>query len=321
MNFDTCYKNYNRCQTKVVECRRGNFFSRHILSLPWQWKRDSYRKKAIRIIENKTDFPNLPKAGDPELIISLTTYPPRIGRVHLVIKSLLMQRHLPHKICLWLSQEQFPDRKLPAELEALKAFGLEIDFVPENIRSHTKYFYAFERYPDKIVITVDDDLIYESDTVTRLWEAHRQFPKAVCTNLAAEILWDQTGYLPYNKWKTKRNKSDKPQLSLALLGFSGVLYPPMAAREGVMLDKELLRRLAPLADDLWLKGVLLSQGVEVVESAGQFVHPMVIPGSQKVRLMSENVGGNKNDLQWAELDSYFGLSDILRKEYGPTNLP
>ena len=73
-----------------------------------------------------------------KVIISLTSYPPRIKTVNKVIKSLLAQTVKPWKIVLWLADEEFPRREesLPAELIALtNGTNFEIDWC-ENIRSY-----------------------------------------------------------------------------------------------------------------------------------------------------------------------------------------
>ena len=53
-----------------------------------------------------------------DVIVSLTSYPPRIKTVHLTIESLLMQTQRVKKILLWLSPEEFPNKEddLPSEL-------------------------------------------------------------------------------------------------------------------------------------------------------------------------------------------------------------
>lgn len=65
------------------------------------------------------------------------------------------------------------------------------------------------------------------------------------------------------------------------------------------------------ADDLWLKAVEMVEGIEVVSGGEFFVHPVMVPKSQKVRLMKSNISGGGNDEQWGNLDRYFGLSGIL----------
>ena len=54
-----------------------------------------------------------------DLVVSLTSFPVRIGKLHLVIRGLLAQSLQPRKIVLSLSLDEFPDRTVPNELSAL----------------------------------------------------------------------------------------------------------------------------------------------------------------------------------------------------------
>ena len=42
--------------------------------------------------------------------------------------------------------------------------GLEIIFVSDELACHNKYYYAFQQYSDDVIITVDDDVIYDKKT-------------------------------------------------------------------------------------------------------------------------------------------------------------
>lgn len=45
--------------------------------------------------------------SEKKIVVSLTSFPARIKKVHIVIESLLNQTIKPDKIILWLSKEQF----------------------------------------------------------------------------------------------------------------------------------------------------------------------------------------------------------------------
>ena len=315
--FNKYYDTYNKYWYQVWRFRQKNFLYYNLFSLPGQWKRNSALKKAIALVEKETDFPDIRVMGDQDMIVSLTSFPARIGNLHMVIKSVLLQDYLPGKICLWLTDDEFPQGResLPEELLALTKYGLEIEFVPGNIRSHNKYYHAFERYPDKTVVTVDDDCIYPLDLISRLVALRGRYPGAVCANDGKDILWDEDGLFPYSKGGLFFTSSFE-SMTLIALGYGGVLYPP-GSRGDAVLDREALWRLAPTADDLWLKAAQIASGAKVAISGELFIHPMMLPGSQKVRLANQNIGGGRNDEQWKKLDEHFGLYDVLRKEYGP----
>ena len=60
------------------------------------------------------------KQGE-RMVVSLTTFPLRIGKVHLTIQSILRQSRLADRVLLWLSKEEFPEEaQLPENLLCVK---------------------------------------------------------------------------------------------------------------------------------------------------------------------------------------------------------
>jgi hypothetical protein len=103
-----------------------------------------------------------------DLVVSLTSFPVRIGKLHRVIRGLLAQSLQPRKIVLYLSLEEFPDRALPKELMALTSDRFEIRFVEGNLRPYKKLLYALADFPRATILTVDDDNLYPSDCLARV---------------------------------------------------------------------------------------------------------------------------------------------------------
>ena len=94
------------------------------------------------------------------MVVSLTTFPLRIGKVHLTIQSILRQSRPADRILLWLSKEEFPEEaQLPANLLRLKEKGLDIRFC-DNIRSFKKVFYTAQEFENDVIVTADDDALY-----------------------------------------------------------------------------------------------------------------------------------------------------------------
>ena len=312
MNFFAAYERYCTYWLTVEEFRRRNFLYKHLFSLPYQWIRMHYAKRVEKLIDEETDFPLLQEQGDPNVVVSLTTFPFRVTSLHLVIKSLLKQDFLPGKIFLCLSEQEFPEKldSLPAKLKELIPYGLEIDFIPGNIRSHKKYFAAFKKFSDKIVITVDDDLVYQRDTLSCLMKLHKLFPTAVCANRVREILIKNRAFFSYSKWGRPVPAQDTESGMYVAIGYTGVLYPPHVYDDSIF-DHETFLRLAPLADDLWLKAIQIKNGVKVATGSGLFIHPVTITNTQKITLRRYNDGQKKNDVQWNQLDQHFGLMKTL----------
>jgi hypothetical protein len=60
------------------------------------------------------------------IIVSLTSFPPRIAKIHITINSLLAQTVKADKIVLYLNKDEFKNWKIPEELQKCIDNGLEI---------------------------------------------------------------------------------------------------------------------------------------------------------------------------------------------------
>lgn len=255
------------------------------------------------------------RSDDRELIISLTSYPARIGFVHLTVRSLLKQTMKADKILLWLAEEQFPNRgnDLPPELTSLVAEGFDIRWC-DDLRPHKKYFYTMQEYPESIIITVDDDMEYQDTLVETLYRSYLIFPYAVSCMRAHEIVFsDDGGVAPYAQWKRISSCYYQPSMSLMATGVGGVLYPPHCMPHEVF-DADMIKKLCLNADDLWLKTMEVMALTPTV-IAGSTPENANIIGSQDTALWKSNDRGNANDSQFrAILDAYnctFGEKDTL----------
>lgn len=249
---------------------------------------------------------NKSKSVPEKIVLSFTTFPPRIDTVWQTAYTLLNQTVKVDHVILWLAREQFESLDtLPDSLKRLKKYGLEIKFC-DDLRPHKKYYYAMQEYPDAIVITVDDDVYYPSFLVERLYSKHQEFPDAICCNWAHLIKKSNDGkILPYNKWeKGVSGFDDKPSFSLNQVGYEGVLYPPHSL-DSRCFDKDLLCKLSLNADDLWLKAMSYLHGTKVVRANDVAYRYFGILKSQKVALNTSNCGQNKNDEAIEKITTYF----------------
>ena len=193
------------------------------------------------------------KVKKPEkVIVSLTSYPVRIPTLWLTIESILRQSVKPDTIVLYLTESQVGEiEKLPQSLLRLRKRGLEIRLCKEEIRSHTKYYQAFQDFPDDLVITVDDDLFYRSDLIENHIKWHREYPHAIIANWAKDIL-KSTPY--YKDWPDVEKAGISEHY--LLLGVGSVLYPPHCMYKDIF-DTSLIKSLCLTADDVWLSCMAL----------------------------------------------------------------
>lgn len=259
-------------------------------------------------------------AVNDDIIVSLTSFPARINNVWMVIDSICRQKMLPASINLYLCEEEFPQKKVPSNLERYEKLGLKIIWVDKNLKPHLKYYYAMRDNPEKYVITIDDDIYYRDDLVSRLWSMSQLNPGVICATRATKILNDKLELGIYNQWGRGQSEPIGTSFNYLALGTFGVIYPPGVFREsGLFNDKSIVRNCLK-ADDLWLKCHEIL--CEIPVATGNFYTQSIeIMGSQMVSLRSSNCcetekGGN--DVQWENLDHEYGINekliDLVKKE-------
>ena len=110
--------------------------------------------------------------------VSLTSYGDRVYSVCYVIYSILMQSVQPNRIILWLSEQEYNDENLPQSLKDLRSRGVEIAYCPDY-RSYKKIIPTLRKYPEDVIITIDDDVLYGHETLEYLINAYLQEPEYI----------------------------------------------------------------------------------------------------------------------------------------------
>lgn len=239
---------------------------------------------------------------ESELIVSFTSFPARIMNVWKVVDSLKNQTIIPKKIILWLSRDQFPSKaEIPYSLLRQEDDLFEIRIVNGDIRSHKKYYYAMKEFPEKVIITCDDDVYYYPDMIRYLLDGYALYPSCIISNITKQIVYDEDGnLLPYIRWK--RNKRSYAHEELIQIGVGGVLYPPFCL-DNEVLNNQLFMDLCPLADDVWLNFMARMKGTKIIQSNMKIL-PLPIK-SDTSSLSSVNMFKGMNDKQIDKLRSYF----------------
>ena len=186
---------------------------------------------------------------NPKIIVSLTTFPPRINSVYKTISTLLEQTVKPDEVVLWLATEEKKKKKLPENLTNLQTFGLTIKWC-DNIKSYKKLIPALAEYPDDIIITVDDDYYYDKDLVKNLLEEHKKYPDCIIGARANRLVPQKDKSFKLKRRSYIYDSSYRPSYLNPFIGFGGVLYPPHALHKDVM-NKEKFMTIIPTNDDAW----------------------------------------------------------------------
>lgn len=253
---------------------------------------------------------------DRRLVVSMTSYPARIGALAPVLDSLYNQDRKADEILLWLATEEFPglEQDLPEYLVQLAAQKRLTIRWCDNLKPHKKYFYALQEYTEDIIVTVDDDLLYSPNLLSSLYRSYLQYPQAVsAARVHLMLLSEDNRILPYNIWIRETDCClYTPSMQLFATGGAGTLYPPHLFRKE-FFDRDAISANCPIADDLWLKAMELVSGVPVVAARPR--EPLqYLPGSQVDALKRVNDVQQYNDVQFANIlrwtDTMFG-KDVL----------
>ncbi|WP_394954482.1 hypothetical protein [uncultured Helicobacter sp.] len=250
----------------------------------------------------------------PRVIFTLTSFPPRITTLHHTLFSLLLQDTPADKIAVFLSLEEFPAgmESLPRILRLLHKWEfVHIHLVQPNYKSYKKLIHALLVYPDDVLVTIDDDQLYDRAMLTLLVRSYQRYPRCIHTHAGDVLHIESSGAFV---WRND-NHEDIAQLALCPLGVSGVLYPPHCLDTRVF-DMDTFLELAPHNDDLWffVMGVLKgSQKILVKGALGHSKNPAIATfESPNLWETNSQSGQNRFMIEWENLvRAYPQIGEIL----------
>lgn len=262
---------------------------------------------------------------DIDAIVSLTTLPSRLPVLPFVLDSIIGQNHAAEKIVVWLGKGEQIERDARRALRDYLDRGVELRFV-EDVGPHTKLMYALQEFPDKAIITMDDDMLYPYNALQYLWDQHLRHPGAVVANWARELSFDEAGKVlgvrsgklltpPLMERKIEQNTAfvATPNLKVFPYGTCGVLYPAGALHKTVF-DVPLFKKLCPREDDLWFKAMaILNNTPGVWTNLGINPPHHSVLGSQIEALRYFNHGESQNQEQFRAVFDHFDLYSILNR--------
>lgn len=292
----------------VIDINQGR-----LLSETRRWQMES---ELIQSRESGISHENV--FEDKRLIVSLTSYGRRLYDVPYTIQSIMRQTQKPNRIILWIDSND--EENIPIMLKKLQSRGLEIRVTPEEIRSHKKLYHSLVEFPDDVIVTMDDDVIYEYDLLERLASAYRTHPNSICACRVHRVTFEKDGkILPYKSWQWNYKKSDESYLNF-LTGVGGVLYPPHSLAVEV-LDIDKFKELCPLADDVWYYCMALKKHTPIYKiptrqpSGTDYVENFAFHDEG---LMQVNTKGEcLNDRQLKATMNHYKLWPVIAKEQQP----
>lgn len=273
------------------------------------WKRSWRTAAALRRAERAVA--RFPTVAHPrhhglatELIVSLTSYPPRFAVLANTLRSLIDQRVKPDRLVLWIAHDDLA--QLPIDVRSLERHGLEIRAC-DDLGPFKKLVPALVDYPAATIVTADDDLYYPPDWLEALIEGARASPgEIIAHRVHSARLGDDGRFLPYDEWQWEsRQHEDQDHALVFPTGGAGALYPSKSLDTRVT-EATIFLRLCPRADDIWFFWMALLAGTKR-RALGTNFGLVAWDGSQEVGLFATNVNSQENDKQLIDVEGYFPL--------------
>lgn len=190
------------------------------------------------------------KVDGKDVIVSLTSYGQRINStLPYTIYSLFHQSVMPSRIVLVI--DNYEQNRIGNELDYFMSMGLEILFDNRDLRSYKKLIPTIEKYPNDIIITVDDDVYYRKYFIENMLNSYSVDKTCIHANMLHQITFDSEGHLnDYQKW-IDADFVKKLQIEMGFaVGVGGILYQRNLLHED-LTNVELFKKLCPRADDIW----------------------------------------------------------------------
>lgn len=193
----------------------------------------------------------------PQITISLTSISSRIPVLPETLRSLLRQDYPNFHIRLYLSHDSFLlDEGVAVIPDAIQAVcrqddRLEVRFSP-NIGPYRKILPFLSEVAGRrcLIATADDDTLYPEDWLSGLYAAFREHRCVVCYR-GHFMRRNGTNFAEYRTWMRRTIPSNLNLFNLPT-GKDGVLYDT-SFFDPAVVDYVSALRVAPTADDLWLK--------------------------------------------------------------------
>lgn len=242
------------------------------------------------------------------IIVSVTSYGPRLPMLSATLKSLTVQTVRPISVEVWLTADDIKKfRDLHPEYTNHES--VEICEASIDLKSHKKYFYAAKKHTDCRILCVDDDTIYPPDFIETLYLASEKFPNAIIGSRGHRIKVVNGRLLPYKDWEWEfNNDSELPRNDVLLTGVGGILYPAGFFDENVLQAKTFMK-LAPDADDLWLRLAAVERGYKhVLVKVRCWKRCIEHPAAFRTALSIGNIADHGNDATITKLLKWSGIS-------------
>lgn len=108
-----------------------------------------------------------------EIIVSMTTWKPRMHNIPIVLDTIYAQTVQPDKIVINLAYDEIVPENIQ---EYIESHQIEVNFVP-NTKVYKKFLPTLLKYPEACVINIDDDCIFPPNMIEDFMVMHKKYPQ------------------------------------------------------------------------------------------------------------------------------------------------
>ena len=196
-----------------------------------------------------------------KIIVSITSYKPRLNNLDLIIESIFNNTMKPFKIVLTLFKKdiKFITKNLK---ELIKNNIIELIVTNIDLKSHKKYFNVMKKYRDYAIITIDDDIIYTNDLIESLYNSYIKYPNYIHARRVHKIIIENNKLLPYDQWIEQYTFELNPSFFLFVTSGAGTLFPPNILNISDDNINDIYKCLT--ADDIYINYLSRKKNIKIV---------------------------------------------------------
>lgn len=230
-----------------------------------------------------------PKAN---FVVSIATYPKRAHLLPAVFEALNQQTQLPQKWIVVLSEEEWPELKLPEYFNKLIKRGLEILWVQNNTYAVKKLVPVVGKYPNMGVITLDDDKIYHKSLIEGLLNYTIENPKKIVGYMGRAMVRKNNQLQMYYREKGTAN-INTPSSQVYLVGWAGIYYPIGSLHEKAF-NEEAVHRIVPgRGSDIWFWAAAIANNTDQICLGLPEKYNLGVPIPQNNKTKPKDTPGNE----------------------------
>lgn len=268
---------------------------------------------------------------EEQLIISLTSWPPRIEKCAYVLINIGRQIYNKNvRLVLVLSENEFKGVELPEIVkECLDFYNIELIWDKGNIKSHKKLLPTLEKYPNNSILVIDDDKQYPMDFVDSFLNDHQKYPNDIivggsffeivpannriaCVHIGNEISIEGL--------RNQLMANQEITIEMPANGCFGELFPAHSFQDERFFDRDLISKYNLNSDEDWqfMFNIMENRSIRASSVIRNIIYDL--PGSHELALSNINGLSQYEQRYNKSLKEFPEFYDKLIERYGRYNI-